>query len=229
MTRQIPLPLPHHEAMEADDYLISASNREAVMWVNSWPEWPSHCLVILGPQGSGKTHLANLWLQRSHGKMVKVEDLAIRDAGHLAMSNKIIAIDDAEKIAGKRASEETLFHLFNLLKETKGYLLLTASQPVARWTADLADLRSRLLASATATIGAPDDELLTMLLIKQFHDRQIEIGADVISYVLPRIERTTSAVRSLVTMLDRASLAESRGVTIALAKRIMEEQRFPNS
>lgn len=221
-TKQIPLPLPHREAMEADDYCVTASNREAAMWVNSWPEWPSHCLVVLGTSGSGKTHLKNLWIQKSHGKTIKAEDLANKDAGSLVMSNKVIAIDDVDLIAGNRASEETLFHLFNLLKETKGFLLLTSSKPAAQWVAGLADLRSRLLASPTTTIGVPNDELLTMLLVKQFHDRQIEVGAELIDYILPRIERTTSAVRDLVTALDRASLAEGRGVTLLLAKRILE-------
>ena len=226
MTRQIPLPLPHTEAMDADDYFITASNRDAAVWVNAWPEWPSHCFMILGPTGSGKTHLLNLWLQRSHGKVITTEDLATKDAGQLVMSNNNIAIDDIEKIAGNRACEETLFHLYNLLKETKGYLFLTASKPAAQWVFGLADLRSRILASPTATIGVPDDELLTMILIKQFHDRQIEIGQDVLSYILPRIERTTSAVRKIVTALDRSSLAESRGVTVALAKRMLEAKDF---
>jgi DnaA regulatory inactivator Hda len=213
--------------MEADDYIITASNREAAAWVNSWPEWPSHCLLVLGPVGSGKSHLLNLWLHRSHGKIVTVEELETQDAGSLAMSNPIIAIDDIETIAGKREPEETLFHLYNLLRETKGHLLLTASQPPAQWVVGLADLRSRLLASPVASIGVPDDELLTMLLIKQFHDRQIDIGNDVIAYLVPRIERTTAALRALVTELDRASLAEGRGITVALARRLLEERSFP--
>jgi DnaA regulatory inactivator Hda len=221
MTRQYPLPLPHREAMEADDYLVTASNREAAAQVTAWPEWPSHGLMILGPSGSGKTHLLNLWLQRSRGKLVTAEELAGKDAGQLTMSNANIAVDDAERIAGNRAAEETLFHLYNLLRETKGFLLLAAARPPAQWAPGLADLRSRLLASPVAAIGAPDDELLTMLLVKQFHDRQIDIGGDVVAYLLPRIERTTAALRRVVAELDRASLAEGRGVTVALARRLV--------
>jgi DnaA regulatory inactivator Hda len=222
MTRQYPLPLPHREAMEADDYLVTSGNREAFAWVNAWPEWPSHCLIIIGPSGSGKTHLLNLWMQRSRGKSLAAQDLATNDAANLSAENNILAIDDADKIAGNGAGEETLFHLYNLLREAKGYLLLTASRPPAQWEIGLADLRSRLLASPAATIAAPDDKLLGMLLVKQFHDRQIEIGADVVAYLLPRIERTTAALRSLVEELDRVSLAEGRGVTVALARRILE-------
>jgi DnaA regulatory inactivator Hda len=212
--------------MEADDYIITASNREAAAWVNAWPEWKSHCLMVLGPSGSGKTHLLQLWLQRSQGKTVTIDELSSNDANSLIADNKNIAIDDVEKIAGARAAEETLFHLYNLSRETKGFLLVATSTPPAQWAPGLADLRSRLLASPVATIGVPDDELLTMLLVKQFHDRQIEISADVITYLLPRIERTTAALRDLVSQLDRASLAEGRGVTVALARKLLERSEL---
>jgi DnaA regulatory inactivator Hda len=221
MTGQYPLPLPPRESMDADDFLITASNREAATWVNAWPEWPSHCLMLLGSAGSGKTHLMRMWLQRSHGKLVLVDELARKDADVLAASNTLIAIDDVESIAGHRELEKTLFHLYNYLRENMGFLFLTSSRPPAQWNFAIADLRSRLLAAHVASIGAPDDELLTMLLVKLFHDRQIEVGEGVIAYLLPRVERSTAAVRSLVAALDYASLAESRKVSVALAKRTL--------
>lgn len=224
MTRQIPLPLPHREAMEADDYIVTGSNHDAVAWVNVWPEWPAHTLVVTGPAGSGKTHLMHLWLHKSRGKILPVEALREQDAGAAAMSNRIIAVDDADKAAGNATAEQNLFHLYNLLRETGGHLLLTGTKPVAQWGIALADLRSRLLAAPVAKIGEPDDELLSMLLIKQFHDRQIDINADVVAYLVPRLERTTAALRRAVAELDRASLAEGRGVTIALARRLLEDK-----
>jgi DnaA regulatory inactivator Hda len=222
MSEQYPLPLPHREAMAADDYLVTASNREAARWVNSWPEWPSHCLIILGPAGSGKTHLMHVWLQNSGGKLVPLEDLVIKDAGGIAARNPIIAVDNADKLAGHREAEKTLFHLYNYLRENRGFLLLTMTKPPAQWTEGVADLRSRLLASPVAVIGPPDDELLSMLLVKQFHDRQIQVGADVVAYIVPRMERTAEKMRELVAALDHASLAEGRRVSITLAKRVLE-------
>lgn len=224
MNRQYPLPLPHDEAMSADDFMIAASNREAAGWLDKWPEWPSHCLVIHGPSGSGKTHLTRMWLARSRGKQVTPDELTAQDAGSLIVSNRHIAIDDAGKIAGDAAGEEALFHLYNLLREMKGFLLLTAPQAPAHWRIGLADLRSRLAAAPAVAIAAPDDELLSALIIKQFRDRQIDIGTDVIAYILPRITRTPAAIRTLVTSLDRASLAEGRGITVALARRVLEDQ-----
>jgi DnaA regulatory inactivator Hda len=224
MTRQYPLPLPHREAMEADDYLVTASNREASAWVNKWPEWPSHGLLILGPSGSGKTHLLNLWLKRSNGILVTPDDLKTKDARELTANGMIIAVDDVGQIAGDAIGEEILFHLHNIVRDAKGSLLLTASDALEQKSIKLADLRSRLLALPVAAIEAPDDELLSMLLVKQFHDRQIEISADVITYLLPRIERTTAALRELVAKLDRVSLAERRGITVALTKQVLKRK-----
>lgn len=221
MTKQYPLPLPHHEAMDVDDFMVTSSNREAIAWIDAWPAWPAHCLIIHGPTGSGKTHLAHVWLTRSHGKSVTLDELTAQSAGELIVSNRIIAIDNADKVAGHPAREEALFHLYNLLRETKGFLLLTAQRAPAQWHISLADLRSRLSSVTAATLTAPDDTLLSAMLIKQFRDRQIDIGMDVINYLLPRIERSPAAVRDIVTALDRASLAEARGITVALARRIL--------
>ncbi|MBV8549073.1 MAG: DNA replication protein [Alphaproteobacteria bacterium] len=207
--------------MSADDFVVTSSNQEATMWIQQWPQWPSVCSVIHGPSGSGKTHLMHMWLAKSHGKALTSHDLLRNEPGALIMSNRNIAIDDAQQIATNPVAEEALFHLYNALKETGGSLLLTAEKPPAKWPVQLADLRSRLNAAPALGIHAPDDELLTMLLIKQFHDRQIDVGMDVVTYIVPRIERTTQALREVVNKLDQAALSESRGITIALARRLL--------
>ncbi|MDX2028684.1 MAG: DnaA/Hda family protein [Alphaproteobacteria bacterium] len=226
MTRQQTLPLPHREALGADDFLVTASNREAAAWLDKWPDWPAHCFILYGPAGSGKTHLAQMWQARSQAQAMTVAELTSQDAGSLTGNNHPLLIDDASNIAGNPDAEEALFHLYNSLREKKNFLLLTSAQPPAQWNIQLADLRSRLLAAPCAAIAAPDDELVSAMLIKQFRDRQITLGMDVVDYLLPRIERTPAAIRDLVNALDKASLAEGRRITVALARRFLEDQGF---
>ncbi len=222
MMYQIPLPLPHDAAMGADDFLVTDSNREAVTWINKWPEWPAHGLVLTGLSGSGKTHLLSLWLEKSGGNLVTVPELLALNAVTMTETTKAIAIDDADALAGNAATEESLFHLYNHLKTEQGSLLLTMSCGVGQVGFVLPDLRSRLLTLPATGLGAPDDALLEALIVKQFRDRQITLDAGVVSYLAARAARDAASIRDLVERLDRAALAAGRKITIALARSILE-------
>jgi len=222
MNRQYPLPLPHQEARTADDFMVTASNQDAMGWLDRWPQWPSSCLVIYGPAGCGKTHLMHVWLARSHGQELSALSLADHQKGDRDPTQaEIWAIDNTEAITGHAAHEEALFHLYNRVREAHGFLLLTAQQAPAQWGIHLPDLKSRLLSVPAIAIKSPDDALLTALLIKQFRDRQIDVSTEVIHYLLPRVTRSPEAVRQLVTDLDHASLAEGRRISIALVKSLI--------
>ena len=166
--------------MGADDFLVTPANRDAAAWIGKWPDWPAHGLVITGSSGSGKTHLVNLWLAKNGGRFVAFPELAGQDAASLTASTKYIAIDNADAVAGHAVAEEKLFHLYNHLKAVKGSLLLTMAQGAGQAGFVLPDLRSRLLALPAVTLGAPDDALLSALIVKQFRDRQIAIEAGVV-------------------------------------------------
>ncbi len=126
------------------------------------------------------------------------------------------------------ADEEALLHLYNLLAERQGHLLLAAREPPARWTIGLADLRSRLLAAPAVAVEAPDDALLGAVLVKLFADRQLRISEEVIAYLLPRIERSFAAAQAIVAALDRAALAGQRAVTVPLARDVLNRDRNPD-
>ncbi|HEU0118256.1 MAG TPA: DnaA/Hda family protein [Alphaproteobacteria bacterium] len=229
MSAQYPLPLPHREAMEADDFMVASSNQEAIAWLDKFPAWPSHCMIVYGPTGSGKTHLANVWRARSGGTPLTPPELIAQSATALSEGGSKIMIDGADQIAGDAKAEEALFHLFNALRDAKGFLLLTGSKPPAQWNIQLPDLRSRLLAATAVAITAPDDDLLSALFVKQFRDRQIDVSMDVVDYLLPRVTRTPGSIRDIVTALDRASLSEGRGITVALARKLLQDQSFPQA
>jgi chromosomal replication initiation ATPase DnaA len=218
---QLPLDLGFRPALGRADFLIAPCNVAAVAWLDRWPEWPGTALALWGPAGSGKTHLVEVWRARSSA--VKIEPNALTSAAvpHLLGPARAIAIDDA---AG--ADDEALLHLFNLLAERRGHLLLAARAPPARWGARLADLRSRLLASPAVAVEAPDDALVGAVLVKLFADRQLRVGEDVVAYLLPRLERSFAAAQNIVAALDHAALADQRAVTVKLAREILN--RDPN-
>ncbi|PCJ34047.1 MAG: DNA replication protein [Alphaproteobacteria bacterium] len=217
---QIPFDIPVREAFEAEDYLVTSSNEAAVKWVDCWPEWPnSHCTILYGAAGCGKTHLSHVWQQKSGAKRMAMEDI---DVTNLHGLPNCLIIEAVDQIVSRPNMQEPLFHLYNWQKENEGSLLLTATQHPKYWPAALPDLRSRLLASMAIEIGPPDDELLAAVIVKQFLDRQINVPMDVIAYLLLRIERSFEAARDIVRRIDSLSLSRKRKITIPLVRDLLD-------
>jgi chromosomal replication initiation ATPase DnaA len=227
--RQFPLPFDHRSSLGGEDFLLAPCNREAVAWIDRWPDWPGPALVIVGARAAGKTHLASVLAARSGGQAITVTDLIEIPPAELAAIGTLI-LDDAEGVVGSADAEQGLFHLLNHLAASpmeggRGRLLMTAIEPPARWGVGLRDLASRLNAAPVATIGAPDDPLIGALLVKLFADRQVRLSAEVIPYLVARMERSFDAARALVAALDARALAEGRAVSIALARAVMGEDQ----
>lgn len=217
--RQLVLDLPHRPALGRDDFLVTPCNVAAVEWIDHWPDWPGPVLALCGPGGSGKSHLAAVWQSRSEALSIdphaipKVIESGELPARHLVMEDMKCPVD-----------EEALLHLYNMVSERGGTLLLTSAIPPARWPVELPDLASRLRTIPVAEIGAPDDALLEALLVKMFADRQLRVGPDVIAFLLPRMERSFAHVRTLVERLDGAALSQQRTITIPLARNVLSEE-----
>lgn len=213
---QLPFDYGHRPALGGADFLVAPSNQEAVAWLDRWPQWPGPALALVGPAGSGKTHLANVFQARAGALLLAPALLAGASLTDLLGGARAAVLDDAEG-----AAEEPFLHLYNRLAERSGHLLFLARQAPARWTITLADLRSRLLAAPVASIAAPDDALLAALLVKLFADRQVPVRDDVVAYLVARIERSFAAAQEAVTALDRASLANHRRITIPLVRTVL--------
>lgn len=219
---QLPLDLGHLPALGREDFLVAASNEAAVKWLERWPDWPRPALALYGPPGSGKTHLAHVFAARvrATGAATVFIDPAALDVAalpNLVGASRAVVVDEAA-----RAPEQALLHLYNLVAERRGHLLIVASKPPARWPIALADLRSRLLAAPAVTVNAPDDALLGAVLVKLFADRQVTVTADVIAYLVTRIERSFAAARTAVAALDVAALAEKRAITAPFARWVLK-------
>lgn len=226
--RQLPLALEPRPALGREDFLVAPCNAVAVGWIDRWPDWESGrglpALALVGPPGSGKTHLAQVWRARS-GALALVPRAADPAALAEALGEAVaVLVDDADRLAGDPAGERGLFHLYNLLRERDGRLLLTGRAAPARWGIVLPDLRSRLESAAVAELGPPDDALMRALLQKLFADRQLRPGAGVLDYLLARMERSHAAARALVARLDARALAERRALRLPLVRAVLEEE-----
>ncbi|MGI9417997.1 MAG: HdaA/DnaA family protein [Geminicoccaceae bacterium] len=207
---QLPLAFDRRTASGIEDFMPASSNQEALAWIERWPDWPAPALVLHGPAGAGKTHLATIWAARCRGLDLGSELGRVLELD----ASRCYLVDDVEPVA----DEVALLQLYNRLREEGGHLLLTANKPVAQWTIQLPDLRSRLAAAPSAAIGPPEDELLAALFLKLFDDRQLKVPEPVIHYLLTHMERSFAAAHRLVDALDHLSLERQRPITIPLAR-----------
>lgn len=214
---QLAIDLPHRPALGRADFLVSGCNADAIGWIERWPGWPASALVLYGQPGSGKTHLAHLWRERSRAVLVSGDALSEFEPSVLATA-RAVAVDDAE-----RAPERALLHLYNCCTEAGASLLIVARDAPARWPIVLPDLASRLRAAPAVAIAPPDDALLAAVLVKHFADRQVQVAPGVIGFLVRRMERSLAAAAALAAALDRAALGAGRPITIALARRVLAE------
>lgn len=216
---QFVLDLQRCPAFRRDDFIVSASNRHAVRLVDSWPEWTCPSLLLVGPEGSGKSHLASVWQKKTDGALIDASALMM-DSLPDFLEKKYLVIEDVDH---PDVDETALFHILNLAREQGVTLLLTARMAdISAWVT-LDDLRSRLRAVPTAKLGAPDDMLLKAVLFKLLHDRQLLIGSALLDYLIPRMERSFTAAGRIVDELDRRSLAGKRSITRGLAAEIVTD------
>ncbi len=223
---QLVLNFEHRAALAGEDFLVTPSNQEAVTWIDRWPDWPSIVLIIQGPKGCGKSHLAQVFLAHANAKNISEADLMEKEPPALLEGVSACMLDDIDKAFegnDKRNLEEALLHLYNTAREYDTSVMMTASSPPSRWPISLPDLSSRLKTSTVAQIGLPDDELLAAVLVKQFGDRQLTVDADVVAFVQARIERSFGALGQFVEATDRLAMSEKRRITVPLARRVLQE------
>jgi chromosomal replication initiation ATPase DnaA len=195
-----------------DDFLEGPSNAMALRLVERWPDWPARVVAIVGPEGSGKSHLADIWANKTGARRLSARALD-QTAVPRALATGALALENVTE----PLDEVALFHLLNLAKEDDATVLLTARQPPAQWAIRLPDLVSRLRALPVVELAAPDDTLLRAVLVKLFVDRQLAVDESLIRYLVARIERSFAAARAAVAALDREALRQRRPVTRALA------------
>jgi len=218
---QMTFDLGHREAVGRADFLVSVCNREAATWIDLWPDWPAPArgLVLVGPAESGKSHLGAVWAERSRAARIDAATLTVEQVPH-AIGNRLDVLIEGVDV---RISDEALLHLYNIVAERGGSILMLSRLAPTRMGIALPDLSSRLATLPVAAIGLPDEALLAGVLAKHFADRQVTVRADVLAYLVARMERSFAAAGRLAERIDALSLAARRPITRDLARRALEQ------
>ena len=215
--RQLALALPHGESLTRDNFMEGPANAAGLALIERWPDWPSRIVSLVGPEGSGKTHLAAIWAERTGARSAAARSLTAA-AVPAALATGALVIEDLKP---SEFDERSLFHLMNLAREEKAFVLITARTPPTAFPVELKDLRSRLRAVPVVTLLPPDDHLLRALIVKFCADRQLSVDESVVSFLAARIERSFVAARTIVELLDTEGLRRGRPVTRALASELL--------
>jgi len=216
--RQLALALDHPESFAREDFISGPGNAAAMALIDSWPDWPSRAIALIGPEGSGKTHSATIWASAAGARVVSADKVGAFDVPGMLATGALVIED-----AGAATDERALFHLMNLAREEQAFLLFTARSAPSAWQISTPDVVSRLRAMPTAQLQAPDDAMLRGVMVKLAADRQLVLDDGVVSYLASRIERSFAAARAAVVALDQEALRRGRPASRALAAELFRD------
>jgi chromosomal replication initiation ATPase DnaA len=217
--RQLIFRWPHSPSFAREDFLPASSNRDALRAIEVWPNWASRMLLLIGPEGAGKSHLGAIWAGAAGAITLGGEALNERSFETCAQASAVL-IDDADRAT---QAETHFFHAINTILENDVWLLLTSRAAPDGWGLKTPDLLSRLRLAPVARLAAPDVELTEAVLFKLFSDRQLQVEPHVVAYIALRIERSLGVAREIVAMLDHEALTQGRRVTRAMASEAVRE------
>jgi chromosomal replication initiation ATPase DnaA len=213
------LALPHAESLTRDNFMEGPANAAGLSLIESWPDWPNRIMLLVGPEGSGKSHLAAIWAERSGARATSAHALTAASVPG-ALATGALAVEDLKPA---EFDDRAMFHLLNLAREDGAYILITARIAPAAFEIELRDLKSRLRAVPVVSLLPPDDLLFRGLIVKFCADRQLSIDESVVNYLATRIERSYAAARQAVDLLDTEALRLGRPVTRALAAELLRD------
>ncbi|MBZ4022222.1 chromosomal replication initiator DnaA [Rhodobacter sp. TJ_12] len=224
MGRQMAFDLPVRHARGREDFFVAPANALALAALDTPDTWAAGRMLLIGPEGAGKTHLAAIWAEERNAELFDARALTDAAAERLAATGAVV-IEDAQHLGGAPEAEEAAFHLVNLIAAEGGLLLFTADCPPRDWQMRLPDLKSRLEATTAVHIAPPDDALLGAVLGKLFADRQLIVPPTLVSWLVPRMERSLGTARALVAALDARALAERKPITRTMAGEVLDSLR----
>jgi len=217
MTDQLILKFPKNNVYLKEDFYVSSSNQEAYEFIDSWPKWIKRIVNIFGPPGSGKTHLASIL--KSKTSTLEIESGALNDKVFFAFKiNEALIIENLNE----EVSENLLFSLWNVALQDNKYLLITSTKPISAYKFKLPDLKSRAASSVIIGINLPSDDLIGVILAKNFSDKQIKVKKKHIDYIIKRIDRSYEKISQFISILDKYSLKKGNPFSLKLIKEVLK-------
>ena len=217
MSDQLILKFPSHQAYKKEDFYVSPSNQEAYDFINSWPKWIKRTVNIFGPSGSGKSHLASIL--KSKTSCLQIETKKLSDEIFFKFKTKeTLIIENLDR----KVSEKLLFSLWNIALQDNKYLLITSKKPINSFKFKLRDLTSRVTSSLIIGINLPSDDLISVILAKNFSDKQITVEKKHIDYIIKRIDRSYEKISQFILTLDKYSLKKGSPFGLKLIKEVLK-------
>ena len=217
MNDQLILKFPTNKIYLKEDFYVSPSNQEAYNFVNSWPRWVKKIANIFGPHGSGKTHLASILKSKTTALSVQSTELNDKIFFKFKTKEALIIENLSEKV-----SENLLFSLWNVALQDNKYILITSNKPIGNYKFKLPDLKSRVNSCVNIGINLPSDDLVSVILMKNFSDRQIKVEKKHIDYIIKRIDRSYEKISQFISILDKYSLKKGSPFGLKLIKEVLK-------
>ena len=217
MNDQLILKFPSHQAYKREDFYVSPSNQEAYDFINSWPRWIKKIVNIFGPSGSGKSHLASILKNKTSCLQINSNELNEKIFTRYKTKEALI-IENLDK----KISEKLLFSLWNVALQDNKYLMTTSKKPISSYKFKLKDLESRVKSSLIIGINLPNDNLISVILAKNFSDKQIKVEKKHIDYIIKRIDRSYEKISQFIFTLDKYSLKKGSPFSLKLIKEVLK-------
>ena len=217
MNDQLILKFPSHQAYKREDFYVSPSNQEAYDFINSWPRWIKRIVNIFGPSGSGKSHLASILKNKTSCLQINSNELNEKIFIRYKTKETLI-IENLDK----KISEKLLFSLWNVALQDNKYLMTTSKKPISSYKFKLKDLESRVKSSLIIGINLPNDDLISVILAKNFSDKQIKVEKKHIDYIIKRIDRSYEKISQFILTLDKYSLKKGSPFSLKLIKEVLK-------
>ena len=217
MNDQLILKFPSHQAYKKEDFYVSSSNQEAYDFISSWPKWIKRIVNIYGPSGSGKSHLTSILENKT--SCLKVNSNEINEKIFIKFKTKeALIIENLDE----KVSEQLLFSLWNTALQDNKYLLITSRKIISSYKFQLKDLISRINSSLIIGIKLPSDDLISVILAKNFSDKQIKVEKKHIDYIIKRIDRSYEKISQFILVLDKYSLKKGAPFGLKMIKEVLK-------